>query len=120
MHARQYDNYHKLLIEKQDVLKKRLAVLQSEDPFADPERTTDNAAVDAEAAEQFGHERVVAMKAEIDDSLRRISRALEKINDGTFGICEGCGKEILEKRLRIDPAVRLCVECEKNHVTIEE
>jgi RNA polymerase-binding protein DksA len=114
------DEFKKLLLEKRDLLNKRLVVLESEDPFADPDRAQDNAAIDAEAAEQFGHERVVAMKDEIDEALKRIEQALTKIETGKYGICENCGNQILEERLKVDPAVRFCVTCQTNQTTTQE
>jgi DnaK suppressor protein len=43
--------------------------------------------------------------------LLKIERALEKIKDGSFGICEECGNPIGEKRLQARPIVTLCIEC---------
>jgi DnaK suppressor protein len=45
------------------------------------------------------------------DRLNRLDAALQKIEDGTFGICEDCGDVIGEKRLEIIPGVELCVNC---------
>ena len=47
-----------LLTKKEKQLEKRKIALKAEDPFTDPERMNDNAAIDVEAAEQFGHERI--------------------------------------------------------------
>jgi len=45
-----------------------------------------------------------------------ISFALERIDEGTFGKCEECGKQILTERLEILPYTRYCVGCsEKMH-----
>lgn len=41
----------------------------------------------------------------------RIDAALIRIDDGSYGECLRCGKEIAEKRLEIDPAATLCVDC---------
>ena len=46
-----------------------------------------------------------------EQSLQKISRALRKIDAGEYGICEGCGEEIIEKRLQIYPTVDCCIEC---------
>ncbi|MBN2373568.1 RNA polymerase-binding protein DksA [bacterium] len=43
--------------------------------------------------------------------LAKIDEALQRINDGTFGICEMCEKEIGIKRLKARPVVSLCIEC---------
>jgi len=39
--------------------------------------------------------------------------ALEKIEKGRYGNCEKCGKEIDEKRLKISPEARFCLNCKK-------
>ena len=41
----------------------------------------------------------------------KIKDALERVNDGTFGICEVCGEEISEKRLKARPVTTLCIDC---------
>jgi len=45
--------------------------------------------------------------------LRRITRALEKIDDGTYGICADCGGEISEKRLKMFPNAQRCLVCQE-------
>ena len=43
----------------------------------------------------------------------KIREALERIELGTFGICEECGEEISEGRLIARPVTTLCIECKK-------
>ncbi len=43
--------------------------------------------------------------------LNRIRAALERIEEGSFGLCLQCEEPILEKRLEIDPATSLCLDC---------
>ncbi|HAA94046.1 MAG TPA: molecular chaperone DnaK [Rhodospirillaceae bacterium] len=43
--------------------------------------------------------------------LMQIEAALQRIESGDYGICEGCDDEIPPKRLEIDPAARRCVNC---------
>jgi len=45
--------------------------------------------------------------------IRKIKDALMRLEDGTFGICEECGGEISEKRLKARPIAALCIECKK-------
>ena len=47
------------------------------------------------------------------DSLveRKIKEALDRIEDGTFGTCESCGKPISEKRLMARPMTTQCIDC---------
>jgi len=45
--------------------------------------------------------------------LKNIDLALEKIKKGKYGVCEKCGQEIDEKRLKIYPEARFCLKCKK-------
>ncbi len=49
----------------------------------------------------------------------KIASALRKIEDGTFGICEECGRRISEKRLMARPIARLCIKCKEKEETEE-
>jgi DnaK suppressor protein len=41
----------------------------------------------------------------------KIEEALDRIEKGTFGICEVCGEEISEERLQARPVTTLCIDC---------
>ena len=43
----------------------------------------------------------------------KIKEALERIEDGSFGICEECGEDISEERLKARPVTTLCIDCKK-------
>ncbi len=43
--------------------------------------------------------------------LAKIDEAIEKIDNGTYGICEACGEEINLKRLEARPVTTMCIEC---------
>ncbi len=43
--------------------------------------------------------------------LAKIDEAIEKIDNGTYGICESCGEEINIKRLEARPVTTMCIEC---------
>ena len=45
-------------------------------------------------------------------TLVEIDRALKKIDNGNYGICEFCKKPINKQRLKIIPYVRFCIECQ--------
>jgi RNA polymerase-binding transcription factor DksA len=49
--------------------------------------------------------------AELRSTLHEIERALHKLDDGTYGICERCGKLIASDRLEAMPATALCISC---------
>jgi len=43
--------------------------------------------------------------------IAKIKEALERIENGTYGICETCGEEISEARLKARPVTTLCIDC---------
>ena len=47
--------------------------------------------------------------------LREIDYALQKIKEGTYGICEGCGTDIPEERLCAIPWTRFCAKCAEQY-----
>jgi RNA polymerase-binding protein DksA len=47
----------------------------------------------------------------LEDELRDIEGALKRMEDGTYGVCKYCGKEIEEKRMEVRPVASSCVEC---------
>jgi DnaK suppressor protein len=51
------------------------------------------------------------LSAQARATVVEIDRALEKIEDGTYGVCESCGEAIPEARLEALPYAALCVNC---------
>jgi DnaK suppressor protein len=54
------------------------------------------------------------------ETLQKIDEALRKVDEGSYGICEDCGEEISEKRLKILPFAIYCTDCQENREQIEE
>ena len=53
------------------------------------------------------------------DDLQRIDEAIRKIDEGTYGLCEDCGEEISEERLKILPYAIFCIDCKERREQIE-
>lgn len=94
-------------------LEARKKDLKKEDPFSDPARVNDSASPDTDAAEQFGHARVEAMRREVDRKLIAIRKALSRIKIGKYGLCEDCSQMIDTDRLMVKPEATLCIKCER-------
>ena len=66
----------------------------------------------SEQAAQLGNVAVVsALETEAVEELAEIDAALQRIEDGTYGVCVSCGEEISEQRLEVRPESFECVEC---------
>ncbi len=63
--------------------------------------------------DNFSEQLLVNLEERERKILEEIERALEKIENGTYGICERCGGPIEEKRLEAKPYARYCISCRR-------
>jgi DnaK suppressor protein len=87
-----------LLREKVHELDSRGDDLEYDDNFADS----------AQVAAEMGENRVLydQLRRDLDD----IEKALERLDEGTYGPCEVCNSQISADRLEVMPATRRCIE----------
>jgi len=64
------------------------------------------------ASETFEREKDLALESNIQDLLGKVNTALEKIEDGSYGLCDSCGIEINANRLEALPWASLCLNCQ--------
>ncbi len=66
----------------------------------------------AEQAAQLGNVEVVsALETEAVEELASIEAAMQRIENGNYGVCVSCGENISEQRLAVRPASLECVDC---------
>jgi len=75
---------------------------EGEESYADP---TDRAA--AESDLNF----LLRIRDRERKLIQKIQEALQRIENGTYGICESCGEEIGDKRLEARPVTTQCIDC---------
>jgi DnaK suppressor protein len=64
-----------------------------------------------EATETLELEKRLALENRIRQELAKVEHALEKIQKGTYGICDNCGKPIDPGRLEALPQAAVCMNC---------
>ncbi len=52
--------------------------------------------------------------------IKKVKKALERIEEGTFGICESCGEDISIERLKARPVTTQCIECKTRDEVMEK
>jgi len=52
--------------------------------------------------------------------IQKMREAIQRIDDGTYGICQACGGEISEKRLMARPVTTLCIDCKMKQEKMEK
>jgi DnaK suppressor protein len=93
-------------------LEKRLAALQVRLSSLKRDITQSHSGDSAEQAQERENDEVVdAIGNETTLSIRVILAALERIENGTYGACDGCGEPISEARLKAIPEATRCLSC---------
>ena len=59
----------------------------------------------------FERQHVAALVSQAQERLAQIGAALRKVEDGSYGVCDGCGQPIGADRLAARPASVTCVRC---------
>jgi len=116
MNQKKLESFRRLLEEKLEELAKEAertvaGMTDSKENFPDP---TDRAAMESDR--NF----LLRIRDRERKLISKIREALERIDDGTYGICESCGEEISEKRLRARPVTTLCIDCKKRQEANEK
>ena len=65
------------------------------------------------ATDLYLRERNIPLRSNAQDLLDRIDSALERLDAGSYGICERCGKQINPERMEALPYATMCVECQR-------
>ena len=68
---------------------------------------------DAEPSSESDREIAYRHREGLEDRLRVINDAQDRLMDGGYGVCEDCGAHISGKRLLADPAAALCLVCQE-------
>jgi DnaK suppressor protein len=83
--------------------------------LAQRERLSDTAGDDQvdSGSKTVEHEHEVAVADSLSERIRQVSHALERLDEGTYGFCEKCGKPIPAARLAAFPSATLDVGCKQ-------
>lgn len=60
--------------------------------------------------ETFEREKAMAIVERLEGELEDVKRALRRLDEGTYGTCEACGRPIPAERLEASPGARYCLE----------
>jgi DnaK suppressor protein len=104
MDKKTIEKYKKILEEKEKQITKDLEQIAEKNRHHQDEN----------ANEIADYESLLSTEQNIEVDLVAIKKALERIEKGTYGFCEKCGKEINQKRLDAFPEANFCIDCEKN------
>jgi DnaK suppressor protein len=109
-----YAELRKQLEENLDDLDQQLTDMQSQ--VREEGVGYSNHMADA-GTEVFEQELDVSLARQLKQSHETVQHALEKFDDGTYGICESCGASIELARLEALPEARYCLDCQSRRET---
>lgn len=80
-------------------------VAASRDSNADDEHDPEGATI------AFERSQVAALVRQVQGHLAEVEATIQRLEDGTYGICERCGQAIAKDRLEARPAAPTCIGC---------
>lgn len=116
MEREKLDYYRRKLIKEKRHMEELCKHMKENDTFGLYEMASelsyyDNHPSDV-ATELDDMEKAVAINKNEVSIIRKIDNALDNIENGTFGICKRCNKDINESRLEVVPYADYCVKCQ--------
>jgi RNA polymerase-binding protein DksA len=108
------DRFRTLLLEERGRVLAAIDNLRHENPGSMEEETGEETHFDQHLADAatITHDRELdyTLEENSETMLARIENALKRIEDGTYGSCRVCGREIGEERLEAQPWADLCID----------
>jgi DnaK suppressor protein len=102
------------LEEEREELRRQAAEIEESSLGTPQSELTGEVSFDEEYADAgtatFERERDLSLSNNIKDLGDKIERALERIDEGTYGLCERCGKPIEKARIKALPYASLCIK----------
>ncbi|MBX3198303.1 MAG: TraR/DksA C4-type zinc finger protein [Labilithrix sp.] len=111
MNKVQLKKFKTLLTEKRDEIVKKAKQTLEEDMTLDSNDLPDEMDL---ASSEYLQSFTFRLRGREKVFLDKIEKALRKIEDGSFGVCEECGEEISVKRLEARPETNLCIRCKED------
>jgi RNA polymerase-binding transcription factor DksA len=111
---KEIDDLRERLIDERTELQVQLSTIEVESFAQTQSDLSGDVGLDDESADAgtatFEREKDLSIEQNVRDLLAKIERALHRIEDGRFGICDRCGKPIEKARVKALPYVDLCIK----------
>ena len=111
---KELDELRTTLVSERELLKRQLETIEENSFAVSQSDLTGEVAFDDETADAgtatFERERDLSIENNVRDLMQKIDRAVERMDAGTYGVCERCGKPIEKARVKALPYVDLCIK----------
>lgn len=109
--------FEKILVEKKEEILRNAKRTLTEDMTLDQNDLPDEMDL---ASSEYIQSFTFRLRGREKTFLNKIDRALAKIGEGTFGVCEDCEEPISVKRLEARPETSLCIRCKEDQERMEK
>ena len=103
--------YERLKKEKTELLEKIEQLRALGQPSAERKEGSPFGKREEGADEASELEKRLALEERLEESLGEVEHALQKYEEGTYGLCDSCGQRIEQARLEAIPQASLCLKC---------
>lgn len=110
MNTESLQKFKALLTEKRDEILHRAKETLKEDMTLDTDDLPDEMDL---ASSEYLQSFTFRLRGRERGLLDKVEKALGRIEDGSFGMCDSCGEEISAKRLEARPEATLCIQCKE-------
>ena len=112
------EHFRDALLEERQRVEHALTTLREEHPGSLDDEVEEVAATADDhlantASATLGREIDYTLGDNAEQVISEIDAALQRIEDGTYGVCASCGREIPPARLEANPWASLCIDCKR-------
>jgi RNA polymerase-binding protein DksA len=116
MNKRQQDTLRKRLEERRAEIEDDMSYMAAEMRSIGVDQDEENGSLGNHIADDGSNvaeaERIVTVSEDLQQILVQVNGALERMNNGNYGVCQRCGKLISKERLEAFPYVAYCIDCQ--------
>jgi len=109
--------FRKILEEKREQVIQRAQETMAQDMTLDANELPDEMDL---ASSEYMQSFTFRLRGRERIFLQKIDKALKKMDEGVFGICQECEEEISLKRLEARPETELCIRCKEDQERFEK
>ena len=117
MSAIDTDRFRDVLLQERQRVQAAIDNLHEENPGSITDETGEESVYDNHIADTatvtYDRELDYTLEENSEHVLAEIDAALKRIDDGTYGRCTNCGKQIAPERLEARPWATLCIDCQR-------
>jgi DnaK suppressor protein len=119
VNRRELEGFREMLLALKRKLSSNIDYLQNDALKSAGEKVEELSDIPAEhmadrGSDNFARDLMIRVLQDSDAELCDVNMALDRIDAGTFGLCERCRQPISKKRLQALPFARLCIACKQD------